>query len=96
MTTSRSSTSNTSREQVCREVRQIVAEQIGMDVNSVREDHLLVEDLGFDSLDKVESTMEVEDHFHISIPDELADRVRRVADIIEGVWQRLHEGDPAP
>ncbi|NLX95645.1 MAG: acyl carrier protein [Rhodopirellula sp.] len=96
MTTSRSSTSNTSREQVCREVRQIVAEQIGMDVNSVREDHLLVEDLGFDSLDKVESTMEVEDHFDISIPDELADRVRRVADIIEGVWQRLHEGDPAP
>ncbi len=33
----------------------------------------------------VEITMEVEEHFDINVPDEVSDRIRSVADVVDGV-----------
>lgn len=51
------------------EVRQIVSEQLGIEVNVVNERTSLAE-VGADELDFVELVMELEEHFSISIPDE--------------------------
>jgi acyl carrier protein len=45
----------------------------------------------FDSLDKGENVMELEEHFDISVPDEVADEIRTIGDIVDGVM-RLREG----
>ena len=81
------------RESILEDVKQIVAEPLGIKREEIRAQHLLVEDLGCDSLTMVEITMEVEEHFDVSISDEQADRVRRVGDIVEGVVQLFSDED---
>jgi len=90
-TPSRSQTGAISRDQVLRAVKQIIAEQMGIKPEEIEERHALEPDLGCDSLDKVEITMEVEDHFGIDVPDEVADEVRTVGDIVRGVVELLSQ-----
>ena len=77
------------RDDVLQSVAQIVAEQIGMQVDRIEESNALVEDLGCDSLDIVEISMELEEHFDISIPDEFDKRARTIGDVADGVLQLL-------
>jgi acyl carrier protein len=42
-------------------------------------------DLGFDSLDTINLLFELEEAFHISIPDEEARRVKSVTDVVDGI-----------
>ncbi len=42
-------------------------------------------ELGFDSLDKVELVMEIEIVFHITIPDEVEEKLETVNDLIKYV-----------
>jgi acyl carrier protein len=81
-----------SREQVATEVRELVAEQDSLPIAEIREEHDLVGDLGYDSLDLVELAMELEEHFQISVPDSLSEQGRTVRQVIDGVWHRLGEG----
>ena len=76
-----------SREQVLEEVRQLVAEQISLPLNEVREEHDLITDLGYDSLDLVELAMELEEHFNITVPDAMSEQARTVGQITDGVMQ---------
>ncbi|MDY0165114.1 MAG: acyl carrier protein [Thermoguttaceae bacterium] len=79
------------RESVLHDVKRIVAEQVGTPPDGILAEHRLEEDLGCDSLMLVEITMELEEHFDISIPDEQAEYTRRIGDIVDGVL-RLLEG----
>ena len=81
-----------SREQVLEDVKQIVSEFATMPREDIQDSHDLVTDLGYDSLDIVETTMEVEEHFDISVPDELAQEIRTVGDIADGVLRVLGRG----
>jgi acyl carrier protein len=74
---------------VLRDVTQIVADQLGMDTAKIRESDALIEDLGCDSLDIVEISMELEEHFDVAIPDEFADTARTVRDVAEGMMRLL-------
>jgi len=67
----------------------IAGEQVGIAVEAIRESSNLIDDLGFDSLDKVECLMEIEDHFGVDVPDEVADDVRTIGDIVDGVIRLL-------
>ena len=49
----------------------------------------LFNDLGYDSLDIVEATMEVEEHFNITVPDDQAEPIRTVGSIVDGVMRLL-------
>jgi len=64
-------------------VREIVAEQLERDVNEVTSASSLIDDLGADSLDVVELVMKMEEEFGIEIPDEEAEKIKTVNDVIQ-------------
>jgi acyl carrier protein len=82
-----------SRDRVVEDVKRIVAETMGISPEIVREQSALEADLGADSLDVIEITMEVEEHFDITVPDEVGDRIRTVSEIADGVVQLLDKTD---
>ncbi len=84
-----SSVGTRDRAEVLQGVVGVIAEQMGMDPQQIRETDLLEEDLGCDSLDIVEITMELEEHFGISVPDEFGEQIKRVSQVTDGVMQLL-------
>lgn len=64
-------------------VKKMLAEQLGVDENTIREDSLLAEDLGADSLDAIDIVMSIEDEFGIEVPDEVVESMSTVADIVK-------------
>ena len=64
-------------------VREIVAEQLERDVNEVTKTASFIDDLGADSLDIVEMVMKMEEEFGIEIPDEEAEKIKTVNDVIQ-------------
>jgi acyl carrier protein len=63
-------------------VKEIVAEQLGVDVEEVTAEASFIDDLGADSLDTVELVMALEEEFGIEIPDEDAEKISTVKDAI--------------
>ena len=53
------------------------------------------DELNIDSLDKINISFEVEEIFHIEIPDEALSTLRTVGDMVEGVT-RLRAATPSP
>ena len=64
-------------------IRAIVAEQLGVDEDQVTPDASFVDDLGADSLDTVELLMAFEEEFEVEIPDEEAQKIKTVQDVID-------------
>jgi acyl carrier protein len=77
------------RQSVLEAVKQIVAEQVGIALEVIQETSRLDTDLDFDSLDKIDVVMELEEQFDISVPDEVADEVHTIRDIVDGVMRLL-------
>lgn len=67
----------------------ILVEQLAVQESQLTPDARLEEDLGADSLDKVEIIMNVEERFSISVPDEVAERVSTVGDLFETLAEIL-------
>lgn len=63
-------------------VRDIIAKQLDIDVNTITMTSRLIDDLKADSLDIVELIMDLEQEFNIEIPDEELPKVQTVADIV--------------
>jgi acyl carrier protein len=68
---------------VDKKVKEIVAEQLGKDVNEITTGASFIDDLGADSLDIVELVMKMEEEFGIEIPDEEAEKIKTVNDVVE-------------
>ncbi|MGB3399066.1 MAG: acyl carrier protein [Candidatus Deferrimicrobiaceae bacterium] len=66
-----------------KKVKEIVAEQLGKDASEVTNEASFIDDLGADSLDIVELVMAMEDEFGIEIPDEEAEKIKTVKNVIE-------------
>ena len=64
-------------------IKSIVVDQLGVDEDQVTEDASFVDDLGADSLDTVELIMAFEEEFDIEIPNEDAQKIKTVKDVIE-------------
>lgn len=64
-------------------VNQIVIEQLGVEPSEVTPEASFVDDLGADSLDRVELVMAFEESFGLEIPDEDAEKIVTVQDAIE-------------
>ena len=62
------------------EIKQIISTKLDINIEDVKDDSLLYE-LGMDSIDSVEFILELEEKYKISIPDELAEKVKKVEDI---------------
>jgi acyl carrier protein len=66
-------------------VTEIIVEQLGVSADQVKPESKMIEDLGADSLDAVELVMAVEEEFGIEVPDEEAEKLASVGDIIAHV-----------
>ena len=63
-------------------VRDIVVEQLGVEADEVAIESTFIDDLGADSLDIVELIMAFEEEFNIEIPDEAAEKIKTVQDVV--------------
>ena len=66
-------------------VRDIIVEQLGVNADQVTPEAKFIEDLGADSLDTVELVMALEEEFGIEVPDEKAEKLQSVGDVIKHV-----------
>jgi acyl carrier protein len=63
-------------------VKQIVIEQLGVEEGEVTPSASFVDDLGADSLDRVELVMAFEEAFNLEIPDEDAEKISTVKEAV--------------
>ncbi|NOS70439.1 MAG: acyl carrier protein [Verrucomicrobia bacterium] len=66
-------------------VKDIIVEQLGVKPDQVTPEAKFIEDLGADSLDTVELVMALEEEFGIEVPDEQAEKLQTVGDVIKHV-----------
>jgi acyl carrier protein len=66
-------------------IKEIIAEQLGVEANLLSPEANIMDDLGADSLDIVELVMALEEEFGIEIPDENVEKINTVQDVIDYV-----------
>ena len=64
-------------------VKKIIVEQLTVNPDQVTPDAKFMEDLGADSLDNVELIMALEEEFGLEVPDEEAEKLQSVSDVIK-------------
>lgn len=64
-------------------VKEIIVEQLGVNPEQVTENASFIEDLGADSLDTVELVMAFEEEFSVEVPDEDAEKLQTVGDVVK-------------
>ncbi|MCG8467806.1 MAG: acyl carrier protein [Gemmatimonadetes bacterium] len=69
-------------------VREIIAQELGVESEKVTDEANFVEDLGADSLDTVELVMAFEEEFGIEIPDEDAEQMQTVGQAIKYLTEK--------
>ena len=70
-------------------VKKIVAEQLGTDAATVKNESSFIDDLGADSLDTVELVMALEEEFDTEIPDDQAEKITTVQQAIDYINKNL-------
>ena len=69
-------------------VKNVIAKQLGVDIEKVTSEASFVDTLGADSLDSVELIMMFEEEFNIEIPDGDAEKLLTVQDAIEYIKEK--------
>lgn len=64
-------------------VRNIICDQLAVEPEKVTTTASFIDDLGADSLDIVELVMTMEEEFDMEIPDEEAEKLRTVGDVVK-------------
>ena len=68
---------------IVEQVKNIVAEQLGVKRQEDKNESSFVDDLGADSLDTVELVMALEEEFETEIPDDQAEKITTVQQAID-------------
>ena len=76
-------------------VKDIIVEQLGVNPEQVTPQASFIEDLGADSLDIVELVMAFEEEFGVEVPDEDAEKLQNVGDVINYIKERAKGGGAA-
>lgn len=69
-------------------IKEIAAEALGADVNTMTAETSFKEDLGADSLDLFEMVMTLEEEFNVEIPSEDLEQIQTIGDV-ESYIQKL-------
>ncbi len=72
-------------------VKDIIVEQLGVNAEQVTLTARFIEDLGADSLDTVELVMAFEEEFGAEIPDDQAEKLLTVGDVINYIKEKRGE-----
>ena len=78
-------------EELLNEVKAVVVEKLGVKPEDVTTDASFVNDLGADSLDRVELVMALEEEFDIEILDEDAEKFIKVSDVLAYIQNKLNK-----
>ncbi len=65
------------------EVAKIIADQLKIDLDTIKPESKLIDDLKADSLDIVELVMELEQRYNLEIPDEVMPTIVTVKDVVD-------------
>lgn len=63
-------------------VKKLLAAQLNVGVETIKDESKIVEDLGADSLDMIEMLMSLEEQFGVSVSDEEAENLKTVGDVV--------------
>lgn len=69
-------------------VKEIIVEKLGVNAEQVTMEASFIEDLGADSLDQVELVMAFEEAFSAEIPDEDAEKLTTVGNVIKYLTEK--------
>jgi acyl carrier protein len=69
-------------------IKKIIASQLNINEETIKDDSRVIEDLGADSLDIVEMLMTLEEEFGINIPDEDTSNMKTVAEIADMISKK--------
>jgi acyl carrier protein len=72
-------------------VKEIIVDQLGVEIGQVKPEASFIDDLGADSLDTVELVMAFEEEFELEIPDEDAGKIKTVGDAITYIKSKASE-----
>jgi len=64
-------------------VRQIIVDQLGIEADCVTSQSKFSDDLGADSLDRVELVLAMEEQFHVHVPEGETDQFQTVQDAVQ-------------
>ena len=74
---------------LAKRVKELIVEKLSVEESEVTPEASFTNDLGADSLDKVELVMEFEKEFNISIPDDKAEAIVTVGDAVSYLEQNI-------
>ena len=78
-------------EELLNKIKAVVVEKLGVKPEDVAPDASFVNDLGADSLDRVELVMALEEEFDIEILDEDAEKFIKVSDVLAYIQNKLNK-----
>lgn len=70
-------------EEIFEKVKKVIMEQLGVSDSAITLEASFIDDLGADSLDIVELIMALEEEFDMEIPDEDAEKIVSVSDVVD-------------
>ena len=76
--------------EIADKVKEIVSQQLDVDVAQIKPESQFIDDLGADSLAIVELVLAFEEQFEIDIPDEDTEKIRTVRDAVTYITE--HSG----
>ena len=77
-------------EEIFEKVKGIIVEQLGVAEAAINMEASFIDDLGADSLDIVELVMAIEETFDIEIPDEDAEKVVTLGDVVKYISEKIN------
>lgn len=72
-----------------KKVIDLIADELGLNPDTITLESSFVDDLGADSLSIVSMIMRLDDEFGIEIPEEDAEKIQTVKDVVEYLRARL-------
>jgi acyl carrier protein len=75
--------------EIFEQMKEIIVDKLGVEVGKITLESKFMEDLGADSLGLVDVTMELEDKFDVTIPDEDLPKISTVQAAIDYVKEKI-------
>ena len=83
----------TSKEEIYEKVKDVIIEKLHVSESDVRWDANFIDDLGADSLDIIEITMQIENELGVSISDEDAQNIATIKDLVDYIANKMGISD---